>query len=222
MVIVDDLEPVARTTTATIIAGRIRDGIMRGTFTPGTQLGEASLAQRLGVSRGPVREALQRLIQEGLLRSEPHRGVFVAVLDESDVTDIYRARRVIERTAVEAVVARPGEEREDVVRALDDLIAEMQEAVTGDRWDDVADADLRFHETIVAASNSKRLVRMFSTLLVETRMCVAALEPAYPLREDLVEEHRLLRDALADGDPGAVALVEAHLRDAVRALGGGG
>ncbi|MGH3815020.1 MAG: GntR family transcriptional regulator, partial [Pseudonocardiaceae bacterium] len=62
------LQPVSRQSTAAIIADRLRDAITRGAFPPGAQLGEVELAGRLGVSRGPLREAMQRLVQEGLLR----------------------------------------------------------------------------------------------------------------------------------------------------------
>ncbi|MDQ3150864.1 MAG: GntR family transcriptional regulator, partial [Actinomycetota bacterium] len=87
-----DLEPVSRESTAAIIAERLRDAIMRGVFPPGTQLGEVDLAGRLGVSRGPLREAMQRLVQEGLLRGERHRGLFVIDLGLADVRDVYAAR----------------------------------------------------------------------------------------------------------------------------------
>ena len=72
-----ELEPVARQSTAELIADQMRSAIMYGVFAPGTQLGEAELAARFGVSRGPLREAMQRLVQEGLLRGERHRGLFV-------------------------------------------------------------------------------------------------------------------------------------------------
>jgi len=91
------LEPVERRSTAAIVADRIRTAIMRGTFPPGTQLGEVELAARLGVSRGPLREAMQRLVAEGLLRSERYRGLFVRELDAADVRDVYIARTAVER-----------------------------------------------------------------------------------------------------------------------------
>ena len=96
---VSELEPVSRRSTAEIVADRIRAAIMRGTFAPGTQLGEVDLANRLGVSRGPLREAMQRLVAEGLLRSERHRGLFVRELGPDDVRDVYLARTAVERAA---------------------------------------------------------------------------------------------------------------------------
>lgn len=209
----DRLEPIERETTPGVISGRIRARILDGTFAGGTQLGEARLAARLNVSRGPVREALQRLVQEGLLRNERNRGVFVVSLDEQDIIDVYRARMAIERAAALSLV-RSGDQ--EVLDALEALVERMSEAAGEDDWDSCADLDLQFHETLVRSSNSKRLQRMFSTLIAETRMCLAALEPAYASCKDLVAEHRTLLEAMRRGDEREVpGLVERHLEDAV-------
>jgi DNA-binding GntR family transcriptional regulator len=212
------LEPVSKTTTPSIIADRIRAGIMNGTFAPGSQLGEAQLAASLRVSRGPVREAMQRLIQEGLLRSEPHRGVFVASIDAVDMRDVYFVRGAIERAAVRRLFGRGDHQLLD---ELDELIDRMQAAATRDRWGSVADLDLEFHERIVAAAGSRRLTRMFATLMVETRMCMSALEAVYPRRQDIVTEHRELLEALRGGSEArSVEVVDRHLEDAVARLEG--
>lgn len=207
------LEPVNRPTTASLIADQIRKGIMDGTFAPGTQLGEANLAAELRVSRGPVREALQRLIQEGLLRSEPHRGVFVTTLDDADIADVYLARAAVERAAAEILLSRDDPAAFD---ELDRLLGQMARAADRDRWTTVADLDLRFHEQLVAASGSKRLVRMFSTLIAETRMCLQGLEKAYPARGALVAEHReLLEEIRAGRTDGTFRAIERHFEHAV-------
>src|SRR6266511_1067473 len=92
-----------------------------------TQLNEMDLAERLGVSRGPLREGLQRLIQEGLLNSQPHRGVFVPVINDEDLLDIYFAREVIETAAVRRIMAatRPAE----LLPGLQQTVNEMARAV---------------------------------------------------------------------------------------------
>ncbi|MGH3907255.1 MAG: GntR family transcriptional regulator, partial [Pseudonocardiaceae bacterium] len=99
------LQPVSRRSTAAIIADRLRDAITRGAFPPGAQLGEVELAGWLGVSRGPLREAMQRLVQEGLLRGERHRGLFVVELGIEDVRDIYAARLAVEQAAARMVLS---------------------------------------------------------------------------------------------------------------------
>ncbi|HEX6195795.1 MAG TPA: GntR family transcriptional regulator [Jiangellaceae bacterium] len=209
------ISPVNRPTTASIIADRLRQGIMDGTFAPGTQLGEADLAERLDVSRGPVREALQRLIQEGLLRSVPHRGVFVIDLDADDIDDIYLARGAVERSAVR-VLLENGTPK--VFDRLDRLLERMAKAAKRDNWSVVADLDLKFHEALVESTGSKRLVRMFSTLIVETRMCMGELEQAYPARHAIVDEHRELFEAIRAGDDSALQTIDRHFTNAVRDL----
>ncbi|MCW0216183.1 MAG: GntR family transcriptional regulator [Pseudonocardia sp.] len=208
------LEPVERRSTAAIVADRIRTAIMRGTFPPGTQLGEVELATRLGVSRGPLREAMQRLVAEGLLRSERHRGLFVRDLDAADVRDVYTARTAVERAAALLLLAEG--DRSVGVERLTAALATMEAAAAAGDAVALADADHEFHAELVAASGSPRLYRMSRALLVETRMCLAALQQTAPPAADLLEEHRALRDALRDGDSARfVGMLEAHMADAV-------
>ncbi|OZM83732.1 GntR family transcriptional regulator [Pseudonocardia sp. MH-G8] len=209
-----ELEPVERRSTAAIVADRLRTAIMRGTFPPGTQLGEVELAARLGVSRGPLREAMQRLVAEGLLRSERHRGLFVRDLDEADVRDVYTARAAVERAA--GLLLLTGD-RAGVAERLTAALERMEEVA-----DDpvaLADADHAFHHEFVAASGSPRLRRMADALLVETRMCLAALQDTLPPATALIAEHRELRDAVRDGDTGRLtAVLESHMADAVERI----
>ncbi|MBA2692600.1 MAG: GntR family transcriptional regulator [Rubrobacter sp.] len=212
----EKLEPVGWESTAGIIAARIRERIIDGTFEPGSPLGEAHLAARLGVSRGPVREAMQRLIQEGLLTNRRNRGVCVISLGEGDFADIYFARGVIEKEAAR-ILMRSGEAAH--LEELEDLTARMSEAAGTVEWSELTTLDLRFHETLVASSGSGRLVRMFGTLAAETRICLSQLEPAYPAHERLVEEHRSLLEAMRRGDEArTLDLIDKHLSDAVHDL----
>ncbi|GGM49301.1 GntR family transcriptional regulator [Longimycelium tulufanense] len=211
-----ELEPVPRRSTVEIISDELRSAILYGSLPPGGQLGEADLAARLGVSRGPLREAMQRLVQEGLLRSEPHRGLFVIELDEDDVRDIYYARLAVERAACQQIMQRNrGEALVTLNEALQGLVAAAR------RRDRVAmsDADQAFHQALVQASGSVRLERMAQTLLVETRMCLNALQETYPEPGDLVEEHRKLVEAIADGDEERLLrLIEEHMTDTIERL----
>ncbi len=204
-----DLPPVDRRATATIIAETIRERIMDGAFAPGTQLTESLLAEALGVSRGPVREAFQRLVQEGLLRAEPHRGVFVAELGPDDAADVAVARHAIEREAAERVARLADPE---VMQRLAAMVDALSAAATEGRWADVAEADLRFHEALVDSAGSARLSRMYATLLVETRLCLRALPEHHADPTELVTEHRELLAALASGDAvEAAARLAVHL-----------
>jgi DNA-binding GntR family transcriptional regulator len=211
-----ELEPVPRRSTVEIISDELRSAIMYGSLAPGSQLGEADLAARLGVSRGPLREAMQRLVQEGLLRSEPHRGLFVITLTEDDVEDVYLARLAIERAACKMIMER--NRGEALVRLTEALQALVGAARQRDRLA-ISDADQEFHHVLVAASGSPRLERMAHTLLVETRMCLGALQEKYPEPEDLVEEHRRLVEAINDGDEERLLhLIEEHMTDSIARL----
>jgi DNA-binding GntR family transcriptional regulator len=211
-----ELEPVERRSTVEIVSDELRSAIQYGSLEPGAQLGEAELAGRLGVSRGPLREAMQRLVQEGLLRSEPHRGLFVVTLDEHDVADVYTARLAIERAACQLIMRS---NRDAAAVALTEALKDLTKAAR--RRDRVAmsDADQAFHETLVRCSGSPRLVRMADTLLVETRMCLHALQLHYPEPTDLVEEHRALLDAVVTGDVTLLLrLIEVHMLDSIERL----
>jgi DNA-binding GntR family transcriptional regulator len=215
-----EIEPVSRESTAAVIARQLRDAIMTGALPPGTQLGETELAARFQVSRGPLREAMQHLVSEGLLRSERHRGLFVIDLEPGDVYDIYAARSAIERAAM--LRALRGGDRDRIADLLEQTVVEMATAASEDDPGALSTADLRFHEALINASGSKRLVRMARTLLIETRMCLTALQSTYQRVEERVEEHTKLIQALRDGDEEtALALLEAHMEDAVQRLAPG-
>lgn len=95
----DFITPVEQESTPSIVADKLRQAIAYGELVPGTQLGEAELARRFGVSRGPLREGMQRLTQEGLLIAIRNRGVFVNTMNSDEIRDMYLAREAIERTA---------------------------------------------------------------------------------------------------------------------------
>jgi DNA-binding GntR family transcriptional regulator len=211
-----DLEPVPRRSTVEIVSDELRSAIMYGALSPGAQLGEADLAARLGVSRGPLREAMQRLVQEGLLRSEPHRGLFVITLAADDVQDVYLSRLAIERAACQMIMQ--SNRGEALVRLTEALDAFVDAADKRDRVA-ISDADQSFHQVLVAASGSPRLERMAQTLLVEARMCLGALQDKYPEPEDLVEEHRRIVEAISDGDEERLLrLIEDHMTDSIERL----
>lgn len=216
MMTIFDLEPVARQSTAELIADRLRVAIMRGTLAPGSQLGEADLAAKFQVSRGPVREAMQRLVSEGLLNSVRHRGIFVIELTMDDIEDVYHARASIERGALERVLEG---RRESAAQALTPVCQAMRAAADCGDAAAVSDADQQFHETLVHCSGSPRLVRAARTLLIETRMCLGALQSTYPDIHEQVVEHEELRDAIESGPPErAFKLLSTHMQDAVLRL----
>jgi DNA-binding GntR family transcriptional regulator len=208
---------IPRATFASMVGERIRSNIIEGVLPPGSQLHEVELAASFGVSRGPVREALQRLIQEGLLRSEAHRGVFVPVMSDDDIGDIYLAREALESAAVRRITGTS--RAASAAKALDRIVQSMEAAEKAGDWKTVANRDLDFHTALVAAADSARLERMFTTVISETRLCLSMLTSAEDARDDLVQEHRQISEMIrADDTEGAIAVLTQHFDDAVVTL----
>jgi DNA-binding GntR family transcriptional regulator len=191
----ENIQPLALETAPERIADQVRASVLDGSLAPGTQLTEVQLAERLGVSRGPVREAMQRLIQEGLLRAERHRGVFVMELGLDDVHDVYLARKAIEHEAARRVLDR---DRSELVATLEGIVKDMRAAEKAKKRSAMVEADLRFHEALVEAAKSKRLSRMFRTLIAETRLSMA-MGFEYPEWSHPAAEHQAIVDSLKRG-----------------------
>ena len=207
------LEPLRREPTPVLISRKLRAAIASGELAPGQRLVEADLSQRLGVSRGLLREAMQRLIQEGLLEGVRNRGIVVARLGGDEVRDIFIARSAVEHAAGQTAITLHGASV-DLGTVLLDLCEQM--AADADTMS-ADDLDLRFHGELVAAARSPRLSRMHETLMTETRMCLASLSPiAYPTA-DRVAEHRGIAEAVAAGDADLLRQrLSAHMEAAVR------
>ena len=210
-------EPISRTTLSEQVTERLRDGILAGLYAQGEQLNEAELARRFGVSRGPLREAMQRLIQDGLLETRPHRGVFVPELTSEDLADIYFAREAIETAAVRRIMATG--ESVSVSRRLAEDVGHMSSALRSDDWSTVVDHDMRFHMRLVDSANSRRLSRMYSVLIAETRLCLHMLVSGFAGRKDFIEEHVALVERLAAEDAmGAQCAIRKHLHEPLKSL----
>lgn len=209
-------EPVVRESTPSIIAGKLRTAIGLGRIPPGAQLMESELAQELGVSRGPLREAMQRLTQEGLLISIRNRGLFVITMTSEEVRDMYVARTAVERAAAELIMQSNGK---IVATQLLGVVKAMKRAAEIGDLDGMSEADMEYHATLVAAAESPRLSRMHNTLLTETRMCLTALEEKYPDPHARVAEHQAIAEAISTGDTQlAGKLLIRHMEDALERL----
>ena len=204
------LEPLAQASTPSIIADRLRDAIGHGDLPAGAQLYEAELARTFGVSRGPLREGLQRLTQEGLLVSIRNRGVFVTEMTPENVRDMYAVRGAVERAAIQLILQRDPQAAAKSLTAICDEMAEAGSVA------DRSEFDIRFHEELVQLSQSPRLSRVHRTVMTETRMCIHALADSYELSDDRVAEHRAIAAAIAAGDSAAAdRLMIDHMQDAV-------
>jgi DNA-binding GntR family transcriptional regulator len=204
---------IPRSTFASIVTERLRAAIVNGSLEPGSQLSEVELATTFGVSRGTIHAAIQWLVHEGLLLSEPHRGVFVPVLTDDDVLDIYLAREALESAAVQQIVAAA--KTEHVADNLDRLVSLMAESAVAGDWGAVGQHDLEFHTALLAGTGSERLQRMFRTVISETRLC-RNLVGAAVASCDLVDEHRQIASMIRAGEVAQVlAILRKHFDAAV-------
>lgn len=215
------IDPVVQESTPAIIARALRRAISDGTVGPGDQLGEAALARSLGVSRGPLREAMQRLTQEGLLVSHRNRGLFVAELTPEAVVDMYLLRTTVETAALDRVLgsgaaAEAADELDAAVDAMAALADEPRSAA-------MVAADLDFHHALVEAAHSPRLSRVHETVLVETSMCLHAMRGTYTDAEARLSEHRAIADAVRASDAvTARNLLVEHMNDGHARVRSGG
>ena len=137
----------------------IRSAIQGGQFKPGERLREIELAKQIGLSRTPIREALSRLETEGLVAHDATRGVVVAELDYSMVTELYYMREVLEGTAARLVAQHASDVE---ISILDDLCQQYEAALN----DEVAltASNRRFHETLYRCSHNRYLLNMVTVL----------------------------------------------------------
>ena len=203
----------------------VKERILDGGYPGGDLLSEGEVAEALGVSRTPVREAFLLLEAEGLMRLYPKRGALVVPVSPDEVRDVMETRMLVERHTADRLArlgADPG--TESVVADLHGLIARQEQLLdAGDLTGFVA-ADRAFHHTIVAAAGNAILTRISDSLRDRQRRMVAATvarDPELPRR--FVEEHRAILGAIERGEADdAARLVEEHLarsRDRIERAG---
>ena len=202
---------IERLSTAERVADALREQLLSGAIAPGTPMRDIDLSARAGVSRTTVREALAVLAREGLLTHSLHRGVEVARLASADVRDIYAARRVIERAAVESLLAAPGGRLEELERAMHD----MTEATARRDRRRVVEADVAFHTALVATLGIRRLRTAISGALMELRLVLSVTDRANDDLDDQLRQHRELLELLRERSPEAVTALEEHLLHSV-------
>jgi DNA-binding GntR family transcriptional regulator len=204
---------LAQESTPAIIADKLRQAIGHGELKPGAQLGEAELARKFGVSRGPVREAMSRLTQEGLLLPIRNRGLFVIHMTPDDIRDMYLGREAIERAAARKIIDG------DHIAAGDELLLIVDQMAQAKTPAEVSELDIAFHERLLQLARSPRLSRMHQTFITETRMCIHCLDETYAVSEVRGDEHRALANAIRAGDRDLTdRLLIAHMDDAVARL----
>ena len=188
--------------------------ILDGSLEPGSRLRETDFSQRLGIARHTFRAATQILINEGLLRRLPNRGVQLTVLDGDDIVDIFRLREALEIEAIRQVMAAGGE-IPDAALAVERFNALGDDA----SWRTVVDIDMAFHRAIIDATGSERINRAYAGVQSEILLCMAQLRPHYDRPGEVAAEHRELLAAIESGDIAATEeLFRKHLGDAAENL----
>jgi DNA-binding GntR family transcriptional regulator len=193
------LKPVKRSSLAESIAAQLREAIVSGQFAPGTPLAEPALAERLGVSRAPIREALIALEREGIVQFDERGRTRVRPLGPSDFEEICTLR-----IALEGLAGRWACRHWNAALAadLDEMIARQHDAKT---IDELSRLDVDMHEMIVFAARHERLLAAWLVLRPQLEMWLThtfqlQTNLHHDSREGTVRSHRELVQSLASGD----------------------
>jgi DNA-binding GntR family transcriptional regulator len=194
-------------TASGYVTVQIRDGILNGAFPLGSRLDQQVLADEMGVSTIPVREALRHLEALGLVRIHPRRGAFVAELSPSEQDEIGRIREPLEEQAIRLAATRIDESQRAV---LDDLIVRMDNATTSGAWNE---ANREWHMTLYRAADSPLLLELISTLWDRSILYRHVYAEQEQSRATSNAEHReMLRQISAGNGAGAGRLIRKHIR----------
>jgi DNA-binding GntR family transcriptional regulator len=170
--------------------------ILEGEYAPGARIVELQVAQELGVSQAPVREALRELEALRLIVSEPHRGARVRQVTAAELAEIYPVRAALEEEAARTAAVRLGGD----VRALEREYAAMCAAAARNDANALVAHDVAFHRVIVEASGNRTLLEMWTSLRVEARTVITLVKDRPDLRE-VAEMHAPLIEAFRAGNP---------------------
>jgi DNA-binding GntR family transcriptional regulator len=186
----------------------IRASIIEGEFGPGERLVETRLAEELGVSRAPVREALKKLSEEHLVVEKPRRGTFVREFTAKDFVDIYNLLSAIEILAVR-LIHRNGVP----LNALEKTVEEMRRAAEAGDFGRVVATELRFHEELCALADNRFLSSAFRSLSGPVGMALSLHDATYEDLVDVAREHYPLLEKIRRGtEVEAVYAVCTHIQ----------
>jgi phosphonate utilization transcriptional regulator len=174
--------------------------ILNGELPPGAKLTEATLSERLGVSRGPIREAFRRLEEAGLVRQEKNRGVFVRDIALDEAAEIFDLRAAMDELAGRRLAQSLTAEQS---RALRGIVERMEQAARADDADAYHLLNLEFHDRVVEFAGNRKMSSIYRRLVKElalARRRNLSEEQALP---HSAAEHRQILKAIASGDPDA-------------------
>lgn len=200
-----------------VLRDRIEEAILRalstGDLKPGDQVNEAEIARQAGISRGPVREAIQHLVGEEILVSYPHRGTFVAEWTEKDILEIYSLRALLEGYASHLAVERMTQDEMDELSVIIEKM--VAKAKDGDEAS-VFEYDLLFHLRMYEFSRHELLCRLLSKLRRRIYFYIKLDADTTPSLLHYAENHYVLLDSLKSKDP---ARAETVFREHLESIG---
>ena len=192
-----------------VVFNTLRQAILKGELKPGERLMEIQLAERLGVSRTPIREAIRKLELEGLVLMIPRKGAEVANISETSLREVLEVRRSLEELAIELACNRiSGETILELERAEEAFAEAIQK---GDPMD-IAESDERYHDVIYQATENSRLVQILNNLREQMYRYRLEYIKDEDKRQILVVEHeRILRALKSHNIPEAKSAVREHI-----------
>ena len=192
-----------------VVFNTLRQAILRGELAPGERLMEIQLAERLGVSRTPIREAIRKLELEGLVTMIPRKGAEVANITEKNLKDVLEVRRALEELAIRLACERIDQER---LLELQGKRYQVEKAIKTKDTGSIASADVDFHDTIVEASGNARLTQLVSNLGEQMYRYRFEYIKDSDRHAQIIEEHRLMYESIRQRDQEkAAAAARAHI-----------
>jgi DNA-binding GntR family transcriptional regulator len=202
----------SRATFTDEVLGTIRRAILAGRFVRKNQLTESRISKEFGVSRAPVREALGRLVAEGLVTHSPHRGFFVRVFTREDIEELMSLRAAIEKLAIRLAIERADEKE---IEKLEKIVSRMEAAMKKSPSDMEAAsiADYEFHKQICHMARHKRLIEVWDSMAAQASVAIASVNQAFKVSSGFIRGHKGLLEAIRTGDGDkAEKAIEDHIR----------
>lgn len=199
-----------------VVFNTLREAILRGELKPGERLMEIRLANKLGVSRTPIREAIRKLELEGLVLMIPRKGAEVAQITEKSLRDVLEVRRALEDLAVQLACLRMSSQTLEDLKAA----AKAFEEILGDEdITAVAEADVKFHDVIYMATDNQRLISLLNNLREQMyRYRVEYLKKKECHKQLLWEHQEIIRAIEAGEIDVATKITEQHIDNQVEAV----
>ena len=192
-----------------VVFKTLRQGILTGELKPGERLMEIHLANKLGVSRTPIREAIRKLELEGLVTMIPRRGAEVAQITEKSMKDVLEVRKVLDDLSVELACERITEEEKELLK---NACVDFEEAVKTGDFAKIAKTDVAFHDIIVTATRNIRLSQMVNNLAEQMYRYRFEYIKDSSQHARLVQEHEEICQGIIAGDKKrALEAIEAHI-----------